>query len=188
MYDYEVARSITTTGREIAKVAAVTANNLINQMISNKSGKFDPVEIPYDWESKADDVLTNIIYGDSVTEDSLIRTGSGNICVKDIWDKYSKGISEVFEYSNNFKTAYLKMNGKEYILNPVMTILGSDDRLYIPRYIMKHKTKKKLYKITTESGKQVTVTEDHSLIVVRDNVKTVIKPTELLDTDEVIVI
>ena len=188
LYDYEVARSITTTGREIAKVAAVTANNLINQMISNKSGKFDPVEIPYDWESKADDVLTNIIYGDSVTEDSLIRTGSGNICVKDIWDKYSKEIPEVFEYSNNFKTAYLKMNDKEYILNPVMTILGSDDRLYIPRYIMKHKTKKKLYKITTESGKQVTVTEDHSLIVIRDNIKTVIKPTELLDTDEVIVI
>ena len=80
------------------------------------------------------------------------------------------------------------MNGKEYILNPNMTVLGQEELLYIPRYIMKHKVKKKLYKITTESGKEVIVTEDHSLIVIRNQVKTIIKPSELLDTDEVIVI
>ena len=69
-----------------------------------------------------------------------------------------------------------------------MTALGSDDRFYNPKYIMKHKTKKKLYKITTESGKVVTVTEDHSLVVVRNNEKVVIKPTELEVDDQIITI
>ena len=187
MYDYEVARSITTTGREIAKVAAVVANDLINQMIRNKSGKFNSVEIPYDWEEKSDDILSNVVYGDSVTGDSLIRTGIGNIPVKDIWETQMKTYPELSK-TGEINTGYVQMNGKEYILNPNMTILGVDDSLYIPRYIMKHKVKKKLYKITTESGKSVTVTEDHSLIVYRDNKKLVIKPTELIDTDKVIVI
>ena len=182
MYDYEVARSITTTGREIAKVAAVTSNDLINQMIKGKTNKFNPIEIPYDWEERADDILNNVIYGDSVTEDSLIRTGRGNESVKDIWNKMLDSIRE------NCLGEYIKLGEKEYIKNPTIMVLGSDDILYIPRYIMKHKTQKKLYKITTESGKQVTVTEDHSLIVIRNDKKTVIKPTELLDTDTVIVL
>ena len=187
MYDYEVARSITTTGREIAKVAAVTANDLINQMISSHSEKFNSVDIPYDWEEKSDDILKNVVYGDSVTGDSLIRTGNGNKKIEDIWnEQYNKFPNKI--RCGYVDTGYIQMNGKEYILNPNVTILGRDDCLYIPRYIMKHNVKKKLYKITTESGKEVTVTEDHSLIVFRNNEEVVIKPTELLDTDEVIMI
>lgn len=174
LYDYEVARSITSTGREIAKIAAVVADNCINQMIKNKSNKFEHVDIPIDWDKLSEQALPNVIYGDSVTGDSLIRTGMGNIPIKEIWDNYTR-TEETLNYL-----------GKEYLMRPFITILGSDDRLYIPHNIMKHKTKKKLYKLTTESGKVVTVTEDHSLIVMRDNIKKVIKPTELLETDQLI--
>jgi DNA polymerase elongation subunit (family B) len=174
LYDYEVARSITSTGREIAKIAAVVANNCINQMIQNKSNKFDHVDIPFDWDYQSEQALPNVIYGDSVTGDSLIRTGKGNITIKELWDMCA---------SDNKVWHYL---GKNYIQNPNKCVLGYDDRLYFPRYLMKHKTNKKLYKITTESGKTVTVTEDHSLVVMRNNVKTIIKPTELVVTDQLI--
>ena len=172
LYDYEVARSITSTGREIAKIAAVVANNCIDQMIKNRSNKFDHVDIPYDWNSQADTALPNVIYGDSVTGDTLIRTGEGNIPVKCLWEQ--------------FNHEPISAGNKEYIIRPFITILGSDDRLYIPHNIMKHKTKKRLYKITTSKNKVVTVTEDHSLIVLRNNVKTIIKPNELVESDQLI--
>lgn len=174
LYDYEVARSITSTGREIAKIAAVVANDCINQMIKNKSNKFNHVDIPYDWKTKSETALSNVIYGDSVIGSSMIRTGQGNISIKDLWDKCAS-IDKVFNIS-----------GKSYLATPYQTILGYDDRLYFPRYIMKHKSKKKLYKITTETGKCVTVTEDHSLIVVRNNERIVIKPIDLKVGDQVI--
>ena len=178
LYDYEVARSITSTGREIAKIAAVVANECINQMIKNKSNKFDHVDIPYDWKTKSETALKNVVYGDSVIGDTLIKTGKGDIPIEEIWNTLYK------EFPGN----YFKYCGREYIATPPMTALGSDDRFYNPKYIMKHKTKKKLYKITTESGKVVTVTEDHSLVIVRNNEKVVIKPTELEVDDQIITI
>jgi intein/homing endonuclease len=53
-------------------------------------------------------------------------------------------------------------------------------------YVMRHKTKKKLFKITTENGKSVTVTEDHSVMIDRDGELLECKPTEILETDLII--
>ena len=53
-------------------------------------------------------------------------------------------------------------------------------------YVMRHKTKKKIYLIELENGKSVKVTEDHSIIVDRDGFLLDIKPTEILDTDLII--
>ena len=174
LYDYEVARSITSTGREIAKIAAVVANQSIKQMIQNKSNHFDHVYIPYDWNNQSEQALQNVVYGDSVTEDTLIRTGHGNERIKDLWNMLAQNHRPI------------DFDGKWYIMSPSTLVLGSDDRLYFPRYLMKHKTKKKLYKITTENNKVVTVTEDHSLVVLRDGIKTTIKPSELVETDQLI--
>ena len=190
LYDYEVARSITSTGREIAKIAAVVANDCINQMIKNKSNKFDHVDIPYDWKTKSETALKNVVYGDSVTGDTLIRTGNGNITVEELWNRCIEESKEIAEknYGHNIplRCSYTTLHGKEYITNPFFSTQGSDGRLYLPWYLMKHKTNKRLIKITTESGKTVTVTEDHSLVVVRNNMKVVIKPEELEVGDQVI--
>lgn len=53
--------------------------------------------------------------------------------------------------------------------------------------IYRHKTSKRLFKITTSSGKQITVTEDHSLIVI-DATEHLVerKPTEIQVGDRVI--
>ena len=52
-----------------------------------------------------------------------------------------------------------------------------------PSYIMRHKTKKKLYQINLKNGKSVKVTEDHSIMVDRDGFLIEVKPSEILDTD-----
>jgi len=53
-------------------------------------------------------------------------------------------------------------------------------------YVMRHKTKKKLYKITLQNNKCVTVTEDHSVMVDRDGFLLEVKPIEILDSDLII--
>ena len=49
------------------------------------------------------------------------------------------------------------------------------------KYVMKHKVNKKLYKITNQYGKSVTVTEDHSVIVKHKKTGKIskIKPSKL---------
>ena len=52
---------------------------------------------------------------------------------------------------------------------------------------MKHKVVKKMYKITV-NDKSVVVTQDHSIIVLRDGVLTDVKPQDIINTDKVIYI
>lgn len=55
------------------------------------------------------------------------------------------------------------------------------------RYIMRHSVSKQQYKLTTASGKSVTVTEDHSCMVVRDGKLIEVKPYEIdKETDKII--
>jgi len=53
---------------------------------------------------------------------------------------------------------------------------------------MRHQTRKQKWRITTESGKQVIVTDDHSVIVDRDGFTMEIKPSELLIDDYIITV
>jgi intein/homing endonuclease len=50
---------------------------------------------------------------------------------------------------------------------------------------MKHKVKKEIFKITVGDD-SVIVTEDHSIIVLRNNRLMSVKPKELSDSDEII--
>ena len=54
-------------------------------------------------------------------------------------------------------------------------------------YVMKHKVKKRLFKVQV-GDKSVTVTEDHSLVVRRSGRVIEVKPAEVLDTDEFILL
>jgi intein/homing endonuclease len=55
-------------------------------------------------------------------------------------------------------------------------------------YVYRHKVRKKKYRITTANGKQVTVTEDHSIMVLKDNVLIEKKPSELTESDVIVTI
>ena len=50
---------------------------------------------------------------------------------------------------------------------------------------MKHKVKKRMFKIKCDDD-SVVVTEDHSIIVDRDNTLVSCKPSEILTTDKIV--
>lgn len=155
-FDKRIGQSTTLTGRSIAK----HMDAFVNECITGK----------YDHSGDA------IIYGDSVTKDTLIKTSDGEITIEELFLQSSdKSIIGDREYATGNSTKVLGFNGFED------SVVASSIS-----YVMRHKTKKKIYLIELENGKSVKVTEDHSIIVDRDGFLLDIKPTEILDTDLII--
>lgn len=155
-YDPRVAQSVTLSGRCIVRHMQSKINEII-------TGDYNHLGIAN-------------IYGDSVTEDTLIKTDSGVITIRQLFD-------ECIEHYN--------VNNKEYGLWSQAKVIGFNAYEMEPiasniEYVMRHKTKKKLYKITTENGKTVTVTEDHSIMVDRNGDLIEVKPTEIEEDDIII--
>jgi DNA polymerase elongation subunit (family B) len=155
-YDKRIGQSVTLSGRQIVKHMMSTTNETI-------AGQY-----AHEGES--------IVYGDSVTGDSIIRTDDGDKTIAQLFN-------ECFEHS--------VVGEKEYGVWNDSTVLGFNSHDMEPTgakisYVMRHKTKKKLYRITTENGKQVTVTEDHSVMVDRHGFLIECKPNEILVTDGII--
>lgn len=97
-----------------------------------------------------------------------------------------------FKYANNDVVLRLQ-NGTELVPVKNHTVKTFDQEtdkvVYKPiNYIMRHKVNKKLYKITTSSGKEIIVTGDHSVMIERDG-KIYSIPTKEInkETDKVIV-
>lgn len=95
-----------------------------------------------------------VVYGDSVTPDTPILIRSNEII------KYYS-ISELHKSSNKW---IYNEDTQKYYLNDVENIeVWSDKGFTKIKYIMKHKTNKRIYRIITDSS-IIKVTEDHSLL------------------------
>lgn len=126
----------------------------------------------------------SVVYGDT---DSVVGSTLVDI------DGENKTIEEHFNHlaSTNEGTLHKMPNNVELLLldglceSPCIADEGWD---YAPvSAIYRHKTTKRLFKITTSAGKQITVTEDHSLIVVDEHDRLVErKPSEVRVGDRVI--
>ena len=155
-YDPRVAQSITLTGRCIARHMQAKCNEVI-------TGYYD-------------NLGDSIVYGDSVTGDTLIRTDSGEITIETLFNQCP---------------GFMRQNGKEYGTQNEAKVVGFNAYEDTPimsniSYVMRHKTKKKIYQITTECGKVIKVTEDHSLMIDRDGFLLDVSPLELQDGDLII--
>lgn len=155
-YDHRLGQSTTLNGRTIVKHMSAH----INQSVTGE----------YDHAGHA------VIYGDSVTGDTIIRTDLGSMTIEKLFElSQEKCIVENKMYGVWNETKVLGFNSHD--MEPIAANIS---------YVMRHKTKKKLYKIITENNKQVTVTEDHSLIVDRDGFMIECRPTELRENDLII--
>ena len=122
----------------------------------------------YDHKGKA------IVYGDSVTGDTLIRTDQGSITIAQLYD-------ECAEHAQ-------LSNGKEYGMWCSHKVVGFHGHDMAPMWcevetVMRHKTTKHLFKVHTANGKQVTVTEDHSMMVDRHGFLMEVKPNQIMSED-----
>ena len=147
-------------------------------------------------QNKVKDILAknnsfvNIAYGDtdSCLSDSLLRC----------YDRLSKSKLHI-----TIEDLYNEMSDKGYTLRMTdrqgtefcacdKQILNwdADKGLYYSdvKYIMRHKVTKPKWRLRTKDGKEVIVTNDHSMIVFRDGEKLEIKPNQILPTDKVLIV
>jgi DNA polymerase delta subunit 1 len=107
-----------------------------------------------------------VIYGDSVVADTPVLIKNGELIQYVTIEEMPRST----EWTGNV------FDGKEYA-NPVEGTLTWTDQGWTPLVrIMRHKTNKLIYRVTTESGSYVSVTEDHSLL---DLHAKEIKPSEV---------
>jgi len=79
--------------------------------------------------------------------------------------------------------------GNEIIKPLNLKILNYKDQLVLSgvRKIIRHKVNKPKWRIKSESGKEIIVTNDHSVIIFRNGVKLAIKPSEInIETDKIL--
>ena len=125
-----------------------------------------------------------IIYGDtdSVDADSTIRTNRGNLSIERLFHNgslfWSDGDKE-YSSNNDIKIAHLSKDS-----------LDKTDQIDFVNYnyVYRHKVSKKRYKIKTANGKEVIVTEDHSIMVLCDGNLKEKKPADLKAGDLVVTI
>jgi DNA polymerase elongation subunit (family B) len=128
----------------------------------------------------------NICYGDtdSVAKDTVIR-------IKDIEGKESKiTIEDLYNKYLN-QPAGVTLKGHESV-ECDCKILNWDEnsKLYYgsPKRIIRHKVTKPKWRLKTKSGKEIFVTNDHSMIVFRNGKKIEIKPKDILPNDKILII
>ena len=155
--DIDAASSVTTTGRAVGSMAGDIVDNYVKETYGiNKS------------------IVT---YGDtdSLVGDSIIRGKNWNKSIETIWNE-------------NYNESILTFNGHEIKDSSNIEILTYKNNT--PMYgkvknIIRHKVSKKKYKITVDN-KSVIITEDHDMVVVRDELLTRISPKDIKKGDKII--
>jgi len=129
-----------------------------------------------------DKSFVSIAYGDtdSCAKDTIIKIENNGIIESlTIEDLYNR-------YINN--DAGVTMMGHESV-SCDCKILNWDNKLYFgtPKRIIRHKVTKPKWRLKTKDGKEIFVTNDHSMIVFRDGKKIEVKPKDILKTDKILI-
>ena len=137
----------------------------------------------YDIEVETDDECMHNFFGngilvhntDSVHKDTIIHTDNGDKRIEEMFDENDEVI---------FKTH----KGHELVKTTDKILNWRDGGLHFDKanYVMRHKVKKQKWVIKTKSGKEITVTSGHSMIVFRNGEKLEVKPNEILMTDKIL--
>lgn len=181
-FNLKNAESVTATGRMILRHQVRKVGEILDGEYW-----FDPV-LTEDQYHELDGIVPSpsVLYGDT---DSCVSSTIVNI------DGYSDTIENQFNSLAKQYTTYKLPNDVELVMTNGLVdtpgIIQEGDKIdweYTPvDYIYRHKTRKRIFKITTSSGKVVEVTEDHSCMIINNN-NVIIekKPTELMINDRVI--
>jgi len=128
--------------------------------------------------SKKEEQVSIYADTDSVDNQSVIKT---EMCEMTIEEWYNKNI--------NNGSGGTTLKGHESVLtNDKILNYHPGKGLYYAsvKRIIRHKVTKDKWKLRTKSGKEVTVTNDHSMIVFRNGLQIEVKPSEILKTDKIL--
>lgn len=162
LYDLRNATAITLYGQLAIQWTARKVNESMNTMLKTSN---------VDYVTYADT--------DSVVGSTLIDVNGKQISIEDYYDSLSDA-----NLVRNIPKDFVKSVSGD-------TSLGCDKEFNLVRkpikYIMKHKVRKRMYKISA-NGKSVVVTEDHSIMISRNGKLLSAKPFEIIKDNEIILI
>lgn len=143
-----------------------------------------PEDIKLILDNSHDNSLVTCVYGDSVDGCSLIHVRLNNI----------EGVMLIEDLYTICKKQYgvicIDDQGSEHIRCPYEILNYKDGHVCYSKVkdIISHKVNKSKWQLKTKSGKEIYITSDHSLVVFRDNQKTIVKPCEVQHNDNVLTI
>ena len=113
---------------------------------------------------------------DSCVGDTLISTSLGKIKIEDLFEK----LGEIVKNENG---SFVKRLDEKILAKSMNSDFEIQDKKII--YVMKHKVNKRMFKISV-NNKSVIITEDHSVMINRNDNLISAKPIEILETDDLI--
>lgn len=177
-FNIDIAESITLQGKDSILYAEKMLNLYFNKYWHKDTEVHDKLGIKV--TGKVEKPVGIYIDTDSIASDSIIRTNKGELTVEDLYQR---------SVDLNMKDMGSTMNGHESINTDVMVLNYTKDKglYYTPvKRLIKHKVSKKKWKLKTKSGKSIVVTNDHSMMVVRNSNLIKVKPAEIIKTDKIV--
>ena len=113
---------------------------------------------------------------DSCVGDTLISTSLGKIKIEDLFERSG-------EIIKNENGSFVKRLDEKILAKSMNSDFEIQDKKIV--YVMKHKVNKRMFKISA-NNKAVIITEDHSVMINRNDNLISVKPTEILETDDLI--
>lgn len=159
LFNEDMAAAITGNGRYFIRKLANYIEETLQKMYKRKN--------PY------------VIYGDtdSCVGSTLIRTSQGLLKIEDLYHILAGEIE--IRGKNNF----IKHINKNITTPSVSKDLKLENKTI--KYIMKHKVKKRMFKIK-HNNDEVIVTEDHSVMTLRENKLIAVSAKDLKKGDKII--
>jgi len=173
-FNPDVAEAVTLQGQDLIKHSSMLITRYFHNFwhldteLHSKLGISTPKKI----------LKPLVVYGDtdSVFSDAIVRIKNpeGSIL--------TYKIADLFNFYSISNEIIKDDRGNEIILNPGIQTLNyvEKDLVYSPiKRIIRHKVTKDKWKLKTKSGKEIIVTNDHSLTVFRNGEKIHLKASEI---------
>ncbi len=144
-YDLRLGASTTATGRHILMHQVCEIDRLVGNTKLNSS---TPLQHSGVFAIDSD----SVVYGDSVTRDTIITTDKGDMRIEDLFTSIDDTRGDKTYCTTNMpKVLTYDVETKSIVFKPI-------------KYVMKHECDKKVYRVWITNSQYVDVTEDHSLM------------------------
>jgi len=161
-FNSHVAESITLTGQLLLRSLEAKFDNRFTEVMKM-------------------DCTGTLFYADtdSVTGDTMVKINGKDITIAEYYAKNRN----FYVYEDSFNQSYVKPVTTD--ITPSINLSTKAIEHNNVLHVMKHRVKKRMFKITV-GGVSVTVTEDHSVMILRNNRILSIKPAEITRFDKCI--
>lgn len=163
-FDLDNAEAVTLSGQTVTREMVRFTNQILNELVERTNEDY-------------------VIAGDtdSIFRQSLLKVKNNNkirqMTIEQLWNQYIKDNNVIIDKDTNRER--IELNNKDQIQ-------GLNGWTNISK-IFRHKVNKNRWKIGIKNKAALYVTEDHSIIVYRDNQLIECKPSEILPTDHILI-